>query len=711
MAQNEITFPESSSNIITYSNIQCLTAAKILKENLDKISLASFEISSNKTENGIILEVFQSKEGDYFEVNSDNKKITLRATSDLFLEYAVYSLLEYWEVRKFTPDYTYYPKFDVLKFPANKNRKEKPSFNFRGLLYPGMYDEAFRKWHKIDWYLDDFGLWGHTFNQLLPAKEYFKENPKMFALYDHKRHGESICYSNDTVFKIMVNNITKAIKEKPYATYFSVSQNDDVVYCECSDCQKLNQKYGSPQGAHYYFLNQIAKQFPQTKIATLAYLFSYQPPKNLKLATNLYPIVCAIEANRGEALNEGKNISIKNTLQKWTHVSKNVMFWDYTVEFSNFLSPFPNLHTFSPNYSFLNSIGVKGIFSQGYADIPGSFSELRQYLLAKLLWNSNFEVKKATSDFLRGYYGKSAPYIQEYLDILTKNQIETKSYLDIYSGPVEQRNTFLSAENMSIYDNLIAKANAENDDPVIKKRILKLRLDLEYVYFEQAKFYGKEPHGMYQKKGNSFSVKDNLENRVQDFVKNCSDFGIYELSEDGLSPEEYFNQWKYIARNNVVDHLGENLKYEFQTQPSSDFNAKKERGLNDGIKGYKDFNLNWTGWYGQNAEIIITSNNVDFNSIDFQCLEDQRHWIFLPKEIILKGFRNQKWEIIKEQKSTQLTENYNFSIGNYSFDNIPFRIFDKIKIILIPEQKLPIWRERKNKKPMLMLDEIVLKQK
>lgn len=711
MAQNEITFAESTINIISCSSTQCLKAAEILRENLDKISPASFQISSDKAERGIGLEIIQSKKGNYFEISSDHKKITLKATSDLFLEYAVYSLLEYWEVRKFTPEYTYYPKFDALKFPANKKITEKPSFDFRGLLYPGVYDEAFRKWHKIDWYLDDFGLWGHTFDPLLPAREYFKTNPKMFALYDHKRHAESICYSNDTVFKIMQNNIAKAIKEKPNAAYFSVSQNDDVIYCECSNCQKLNQKYGSPQGAHYYFVNQIAKQFPAVRIVTLAYLFSYQPPRNLVLASNLYPIVCPIEANRGEALYEGKNLQIKNTLQNWTQLSKNIMFWDYTVQFSNFLSPFPNLHTFSPNYSFLNSLGVKGIFSQGYADVPGSFSELRQYLLAKLLWNSSLDAKKVTSDFLRGYYGKSAPFIQKYLDILTKNQKDKNTYLDIYSGPVVERNTFLSPQNMAIYDDLLSKADNENSDPVIKKRILKLRLDLEYVFFEQAKFYGKEPHGMYQKKGNAFAVKDNLENRVKDFVSQSSDFGIYELSEEGLSPEKYGNQWKYIAQNNVVDHLGENFKYKFETEPSSDFNAKKERGLNDGIKGYKDFNINWTGWYGQNAEITIDCSNTEFNSLEFQCLEDQRHWIFLPEKIILKGFRNQKWEVIKEQTNPQLTENYNFRIENYIFNNISFRIFEKIKIILIPEQKLPVWRERKNKKPMLMLDEIVLKLK
>lgn len=712
MSQNEITFQKSASNThLNYTDVNCLTAAKILKENLDKISPASFEISSNKAENGIMLEIFQSKEKDYFEINSDTKKITLRATSPLFLEYAVYTLLEYWEIKKFTPEYTYYPKFEVLKYPINNKTKEQPSFAFRGLLYPGVYDTAFRKWQKIDWYLDDFGLWGHTFDQLVPAKKYFKENPKMFALYDHKRRGESICYSNDTVFKIMQENVAKAIQEKPNAAYFSISQNDDDVYCECSDCQKLNQKYGSPQGAHYYFLNKIAQQFPKIKIVTLAYLFSYQPPQDLELASNLYPMVCPIEANRGEPLNKGKNNGIKNVLEKWVKLSKNVMLWDYTVEFSNYLSPFPNFDTFSSNYAYLDTIGVKGVFAQGYADVPGSFSELRQYLLAKLLWNSNLDVKKTTADFLRGYYGKAAPFIQEYLDNISQSQKESNNYLDIYSNPVTERNTFLSSENITLYDDLLFKAANADDNILIKKRIEKLRLDLEYVFFEQAKFYGKESHGMYQRKGESFAVKDNLENRIQDFTNQCDEFGIYELSEGGLSPKEYLTQWKYIAKNNVIDHLGENLEYEFVTQPAPDYNAKNENGLKDGIKGYKDFNINWTGWFGQNAELIINSNHTNFNTLEFQCLEDQRHWIFLPTKIILEGFRNQKWEIIKDQKNIELTENYEVNIVNYTFSASSFSIFDKIKIILIPEQQVPVWRERKNKKPMLMVDEIVLLKK
>nr|WP_315240305.1 DUF4838 domain-containing protein [uncultured Flavobacterium sp.] len=721
MAQNSLHLANTKGQEISIvsSNDYTKKASILLKTYLDQAFENPIFIQKNKSENvdssKIILEINPESvnKNDSFIIKNDKKNIFLIGSNEKTLRYAIYTLLETWGFRKYTAKDSFIPKLKEVTFPKNFNKTYTPSFEYRALFYPDCYDENFRDWHKLDWQIDDFGLWAHSFYKLLSAKEYFKKNPAFFALYEGKRNPESLCMTNEAVVKIVSKKMADIISQNTNARFFSISQNDDVVYCECDKCKVLNEKHGGPQGSLYYFLNKIAVQFPKTKITTLAYLHTYQAPKNIKIKPNIYTLFCPIEMNRGKAIQETPgNNDFLNTLHKWSAATDHLYLWDYTVEFTNYLSPFPNFHTFSENYKLYEQNKVKGLFVQGYADIAGDLYELRQYLLAKIIWDTNTDVEAVTNDFLNGFYGNASPFVKKYLDLLIQNQKKSNRYLNIYTNPIESRNTYLSPEAMDQYDQLISQAEMiSKDEPLIARRILKLRLALEYVYFEQAKFYGKEPHGMYQKNGDSFSVKDNLENRVQDFVKNCSDFGIYELSEDGLSPEEYRTQWNYIAKNNVTEHLGETLKYKFETQPSPDFNAKKERGLNDGIKGYKDINLNWTGWYGENAEISIDCNNVDFNSLEFQCLEDQRHWIFLPKKIILKGFRNQKWEVIKEQKNQQSTENQITNIKEYKFLNIKFHVFDKIKIILIPEQKLPVWRERKNKKPMLMLDEIVLTQK
>jgi len=91
---------------------------------------------------------------------------------------------------------------------------------------------------------------------------------------------------------------------------------------------------------------------------------------------------------------------------------------------------------------------------------------------------------------------------------------------------------------------------------------------------------------------------------VQHFSEECKNDGIYELSEGGPSPESYYKDWLNIAQN-TSHHLGEKMTITQITPPANDYSAKGEKGLLDGIKGYKDFNINWMGWYGKDPEIII----------------------------------------------------------------------------------------------------------
>jgi len=87
-------------------------------------------------------------------------------------------------------------------------------------------------------------------------------------------------------------------------------------------------------------------------------------------------------------------------LIKWRNANKNLFVWDYTVQFANYMSPFPNIAYFEANYKTFKENDVKGLFVQGYADVPGDLSELRQYLLAKLLWDASIDVKLQLLIFL-----------------------------------------------------------------------------------------------------------------------------------------------------------------------------------------------------------------------------------------------------------------------------------------------------------------------
>lgn len=722
MAQSDIIIKNLKGNEISISiaSEKERPAAVLLKSYLDKSFSNSIliqnENNSFEKKSKIHLSILNSKKlntDNSFIIKSNATDIFLIASSEKLLRYAVYTLLETWGFRKFTAKETYIPKLDSVAFPKNTEQYHKPSFEYRALLYPDAYDENFRDWHKLDWHLEDFSVWGHSFSKLLSAQEHFKKNPTLFALYEGNRNGESLCMTNDTVVNLVLQKMQNVIKENPNALFYSVSQNDDVIYCECTECKSVNNKHGGPQGSLYYFLNKIAVHYPKTKIVTLAYLHTFKPPTNLKLQPNIYTLFCPIELNRGKSIvDDNYSKSFRNTLHDWNKTTSNLYLWDYTVQFSNYLSPFPNIHTFSNNYKFFKKNNVKGLFVQGYADVPGDFTELRQYLLAKLLWNSDIDIEATTDDFLRGFYGKAAPYIRKYLNLLTQNQQKSNSYLDIYSGPVQSRNTFLSPEAMDQYDNLINEATqAVYQEPLLETRIKKLRLALEYVFFEQSKFYGKDQHGMFivNEKGLT-EIKKGLTERVLNFTKNCTELGIYELSEGGLSPEQYYKEWLEIT-NASTNHLGEKLKVNFITAPAEEFTGKGSYGLVDGVKGHKDYNINWIGWYGTNPEIELITNKLNFNQIKINFLDNQRHWIFKPKKISIYGFKNEEWSLVTEKYIDNLTENFVIKTVPIEMNSENFSKFDKIKLIIDNQDELPIWRKRKQKKPMVMIDEIELYNK
>ena len=720
MAQNSFNLANTKGQEVTIlaTKDSSKNPATILKTYLDQAFEIPFLIqvdnakSNNKSK--IILEIATDKstiEENAFVIKSDEKNIYLIGSNEKTLRYAIYTLLEIWGFRKYTATDNFIPKLKQVSFPKNSNQAYKPSFEYRALFYPDCYDEDFRDWHKLDWHINDFGIWGHSFYKLLNAKTYFKTNPEFFAYYEGQRNTESLCMTNDTVVEIITKKMSEIITQNPNASFFSISQNDDDVYCECVRCKTLNEKHGGPQGSFYYFLNKIATQFPKTKITTLAYLHTYHSPINLKIEPNIYTLFCPIQLNRGKAITEASNnASFLDILKNWSTTAQHLYLWDYTVEFTNYLSPFPNLQTFSKNYQLYEQNQVKGLFVQGYADVPGDLYELRQYLLAKIIWNTKTDVEAVTNDFLNGFYGKAAPFVKEYIDLLTQYQEKANRYLDIYTDPIQNRNTFLSPDAMDQYDTIISQAEmAVHDNPTLVKRILKLRLALEYVYFEQAKFYGKDKHGMFAGKNKEDQGKQ-LRERVLNFTKSCNDFGIYELSEGGLSPDEYYGEWLAIEKN-TCNHLGEKYEVRFLTPPADENMGKGSHGLVDGVRGYINPAINWIGWYGTNPEIEITTQKLNFNTIRINSLNDQRHWIFTPKKISVYGLKKDKWQLITQLESDKLTEDSETNIKSWEFKSNNFSSYDVLKIEVENLNEFPIWRKRKNKKPMIMIDEIELYNK
>jgi hypothetical protein len=258
------------------------------------------------------------------------------------------------------------------------------------------------------------GYYVHTFQKLVPWQEHFSAHPEYFAWMNGKRVIDQPCLSRPEVLDLVVAKLREEMAAQPDKHVWSVSQNDNFSYCQCPECAAAIEEEGSPSGPLIRFVNRVAAAFPDKVISTLAYQYTRPAPRRTRGPRRTSRSCCARSSSTaaGPSPTTPSGRAFVRDLEDWTRICGRVYLWDYTVNFSHFVSPFPNLHVLEPNIRLFMDHGVGRHFQQTNAGPGHEMSELKAYVLSRLLWNPNGGVKAAMKDFLEGYYGKAGPLDQ-----------------------------------------------------------------------------------------------------------------------------------------------------------------------------------------------------------------------------------------------------------------------------------------------------------
>ena len=283
-----------------------------------------------------------------------------------------------------------------------------------------------------------------------------------------------------------MDELRKMMAAQPDTQYWSVSQMDWAGNCQCEECRAIDEREGTPMGSLLTFINKLADEFPEKTISTLAYQYTRRPPKTLRPNPNVLIMLCSIECNRSHPIaTDERNASFKADVENWAKICDNLFIWDYVVQFSNLVSPFPNLRVLQPNIQFLVANNTRGMFAQGNREAGGEFAELRAYLLAKLLWNPDCDVDELIDDFLRGYYGEAAEPIRAYIDRIHDALEQSGKGLSIFGHPDEHQTGYLSPALLAQYDVLFDEAErrvSHQEDVLL--RVQTARLPLMYAQLQ-----------------------------------------------------------------------------------------------------------------------------------------------------------------------------------------------------------------------------------
>ena len=420
--------------------------------------------------------------------------------------YGVYALLEdHWGCRWYTSDASLVPRREKLILPG-LDETIVPRLEYREVFWTEAFggDWAARnRLNSANASLEEghggkiaYKGFVHTMDGLVPA-DLFDAHPEYFAMRDGKRRKDDSqrCLTNPDVLYIATENVRKWLKESPEANIVSVSQNDNFNYCECATCHELDEAEGSHAGTMLYFVNCVAEaiegEFPNVAVDTLAYQYTRKPPRTIKPRPNVIVRLCSIECCFSHPLDgcpEDTNTSFVRDLKGWNELTKRLYIWDYTTNFSHYLLLFPNLDMLDRNVRTFADNGVAGIFEQGNYSKGGggALSELKAWVLAKLLWNPELDGNSLIREFVKGAYGPAAVPVMKYIGLGRDAIRESGEHVRIFD---DVNRDYLNPVFLRKADDLLEKAEriaARSGDRKLLARVRRLRMPVWYTLAAQA---------------------------------------------------------------------------------------------------------------------------------------------------------------------------------------------------------------------------------
>jgi hypothetical protein len=364
--------------------------------------------------------------------------------------YGVFSFMENeLGCRWYTPAVQVIPKREALSF-VWMDHVEKPGIRVRNDFYYEAFDPIWATRNKMNGAMgfrqQPGGIesyWSvHTFYPLMPPEEFYKKHPEYYSLIDGKRIYEraQLCLTNPDVLRIITERIKKRMRESPEYLIYDVSQNDWHNPCLCDKCQAIVREKGGESGIIIWFVNQVAeaveKEFPDKFIGTLAYQYTRTPPKDIRPRQNVVVRLCSIECCFAHDFKScPENQSFLEDLKGWSAIAPHMYIWDYVVNFSHYVMPYPNFRVLQSNIQTFRDNNSIGIMEQAaYQSRGGEFSELRSYLISKLLWNPECNTEAVINDFIYGYYGRSGKFVRQYFDLL-HNQLTADTHIHLGLTP------------------------------------------------------------------------------------------------------------------------------------------------------------------------------------------------------------------------------------------------------------------------------------
>lgn len=200
-----------------------------------------------------------------------------------------------------------------------------------------------------------------------------------------------------------------------------------------------------------------------------------QPPKTVRPRDNVVIRLCTDKhawSHFFEFVTETDEFS--RAMLAWSEIGARIHIWDYTVNFSHYSLPAPNLPLVTQNVRWMMAHNAQGIMLQGAYQSPGSArGPLRCWVWAKQLWDPSLNTRDLIRDFTYGFYGEAAEPMQAYNELLWR--LWEREYMGALrdAGNIRHPPTasFLTPDFVATASQLLADAESLARTPGTRQRV------------------------------------------------------------------------------------------------------------------------------------------------------------------------------------------------------------------------------------------------
>ena len=334
----------------------------------------------------------------------------------------------------------------------------------------------------------------HTFDHYFPPKEYFPRHPEWYSLLGRTRVADrsQLCLTQPELRKAflakLLNNVDNSWAAArgagaPPPLVFSVSQNDCLNPCQCSNCQAIAQAEESEAGPLIDFVNYLADgmkdKYPEAYIDTLAYQYSQKAPKHIRPRDNVIVRLCDTDSDPSRPITSEANRAFREHLSRWSQIARNLRVWDYAVTYASPVGmPMPTAQTYGPDYRFYATHHVEGVFTELEFEIVADMRDFKVWLMMKQLEGPFADYGKLVKIFTDGFYGPGGKYVRQYLTDLEKESVARRTHCDWNSTPLSL--TYLNLGFVNHAQQLFDRAErAVGKDATLLRRVRHARLPLD----------------------------------------------------------------------------------------------------------------------------------------------------------------------------------------------------------------------------------------